>query len=245
MKKVEGETADLYDDLWADIGEKEFKRYRKRLTTILPEHFYTEKICLDAGCGQGAISSIISEKAKKLYSIDIGEKALESTKKNILNTNNVVFKKASLLNIPFEDNSFDFIVSNGVIHHTPNPKRALDELRRVLKPEGELLLGIYGKKGILRHFIELTRVLLKWIPYKNLKKTLIRLGFNPLTRYYLLDYIYVPIRKRISIKEMKNMMDNFSEFRITSDYPKGKINKFIYGTNYYYISAKKNNKIYK
>lgn len=245
MIKVEGKTANLYDDLWADIGEKEFKRYRKRLITILPEHFYAGKICLDAGCGQGAISSIISKKSKKLHSIDIGEKALESAKKNVSNIDNVIFEKASLLNLPFENNTFDFVVSNGVIHHTPDPKRALGELSRVLKSEGELLLGIYGKKGMLRHAIELTRTLLKWIPYKTLKKTLKVLGFNPLQRYYLLDYIYVPIRKRISIKEIKDMMHNFSEFKVTSDYPRGFINKLIYGTNYYYISAKKNNKTYK
>ncbi|MBU0535330.1 MAG: class I SAM-dependent methyltransferase [Nanoarchaeota archaeon] len=242
-EKVEKRTADLYDDLWNDLTKKDFLKYKLRLRKTIPESGYTGKICLDAGCGQGAITSIMSEKAKEVYSVDIGKKALESARKNV--KKRVIFKKSSLLNLPFPDNKFEFVVSNGVIHHTDNPAKALNELKRVLMPEGTLLLGLYGKTGILRYVIEITSILLKWVPYRIIKKILVILGFNPLMRYYILDYIYVPVRKRFSIKKIKSMMDGFSDLRVTSDYPKGRLNRIIYGTNYFYITARKHKKVYK
>ena len=145
----------------------------------------------------------------------------------------------------FEDNKFEFVVSNGVIHHTSDPAKAFRELERVLKPRGTLFLGLYGKKGLLRYATELTSLLLKRVPYKIIKNILVKLKFSPLKRYYILDYIYVPIRKRFSEKEIKSLMNNFSDIELISDYPKGKINKFIYGTNYFYIIGKKHNKVYK
>jgi ubiquinone/menaquinone biosynthesis C-methylase UbiE len=238
-ERIEASTANLYDDLWADFREEDFSKYKKRLRKIVTEDLYKDKVCLDAGCGQGAISSIISEKAKKLYSVDIGTQALEETKKRLNNKERVVLEKTSLLNLPFRDNSFDFIISNGVIHHTEDQRRALQELERVLKPGGEILLGLYGKKGLLKHFIEGGSKVLRNIPYKSLKTFFEKLGLNPLIRYYLLDYIYVPVRKRYSTEDLRKMSVNLRNFKELSDYPKGKINKIIYGTNYLYLIAKK------
>ncbi len=239
MTGAEKKTADLYDDLWNDLREDDFIKYKSRLKKILPEQLYRGKECLDAGCGQGAVSSIISEKAKKLCSVDIGSKAIEITGKRISHPERVVLIRSSLLKLPFPGSSFDFVVSNGVVHHTDDPAKALSELKRVLRPGGTLMLGLYGKTGLLRYAIEMTSMLLKWVPYRIVKRMLLMLGFGPLMRYYILDYIYVPVRKRFSINEVKSMMTGFSDFRVMSDYPSGKLGRIVYGTNYFYISAKK------
>ncbi|MCX6707508.1 MAG: class I SAM-dependent methyltransferase [Candidatus Woesearchaeota archaeon] len=232
-------TADLYDDLWNDLREEDFAAYKSRLRKILPSSVYSGKICLDGGCGQGAISSMMSEKAKRLYSVDISRKALEITRKRLANPSNVVLKRASLLELPFENDYFDAVVSNGVIHHTTNPVKALSELERVLKRKKTIILGIYGKTGLIRYIIEAASFILKRVPYRIVKWVLEKAGFSPLSRYYVLDYIYVPIRKRFSIREITSMMKGFSCMEIKSDYPEGMINRIIYGTNYFYITAKK------
>jgi ubiquinone/menaquinone biosynthesis C-methylase UbiE len=240
--RVEDSTANLYDDLWNDLTEDDFRTYRSRFGKIITPSLYSGKVCLDGGCGQGAISSIMSQKAKKLYSVDIGKRALEVTRKRISRISNhsdVVMKKASLLNLPFEDNKFDVVVSNGVIHHTTDPAKAFSELERVLKSNGTLVLGLYGKTGLLRYAIEITSFIFKRVPYKIIKYLMKRAGFTPLFRYYVLDYIYVPMRKRFSLKEITCMMGNFSDITVKSDYPEGRINKLIYGTNYFYITGKK------
>ena len=47
--------------------------------------------------------------------------------------------------LPFEDNTFDFISSSGVLHHTPDMQKAVNEAWRVLKPGGEAIISVYYK----------------------------------------------------------------------------------------------------
>ncbi len=236
---VEQKTAKLYDDLWSDLNHADFEEYTSRLRRILPEELYAGKCCLDAGCGQGAISAILSTSARKLCSVDIGERAIEITRRRLpVSSCDVNVQKASLLALPFPDAFFDLVVSNGVIHHTTDPRLALRELVRVLKPGGTIILGLYGKTGLLRYIIEFGSVTLRWIPYRIMKNMLVLLGTRALLRYYLLDYIYVPIRKRFRVGEAKRMLEDFSDIQIRSDYPKGRMN-WIYGRNYFYVIAKK------
>lgn len=49
--------------------------------------------------------------------------------------------------LPFEDDEFDIVYSWGVLHHTPNTRRAVDEARRVLRPGGQLKLMIYHRRS--------------------------------------------------------------------------------------------------
>jgi len=50
-------------------------------------------------------------------------------------------------NLPFADNSFDIVYSNGVLHHTPDTEGAIDEVFRVLKPGGRAVIMLYCKSS--------------------------------------------------------------------------------------------------
>jgi ubiquinone/menaquinone biosynthesis C-methylase UbiE len=50
--------------------------------------------------------------------------------------------------IPFPDNSFDVVYSNGVIHHTPNTQSVVDEIYRVLKPGGKAIIMVYAENSL-------------------------------------------------------------------------------------------------
>ena len=52
--------------------------------------------------------------------------------------------------LPFPDNSFDVVYSNGVIHHTPNTQSVVDEIYRVLKPGGKAIVMVYAENSL--HF---------------------------------------------------------------------------------------------
>src|SRR6185295_13242807 len=50
--------------------------------------------------------------------------------------------------LPFDDDSFDLVYSNGVLHHTPNTARAVAEIRRVLKPGGRVIAMVYAENSL-------------------------------------------------------------------------------------------------
>jgi SAM-dependent methyltransferase len=67
---------------------------------------------------------------------------------------NVRFVQADLMAPPFPDQTFDFILSEGVLHHTPDTRAAFHSLARLLAPGGEIGVYVYRKKAPLREFAD-------------------------------------------------------------------------------------------
>ena len=75
------------------------------------------------------------------------------------------FQTVNIMELPFDDNSFDVVVANHMLYHVPNRPQALAEIKRVLKKSGRFLAATNGKK----HFIELRELgrgllPLSWLP---------------------------------------------------------------------------------
>lgn len=114
---------------------------------------FSGKKILDVGCGPGWITVNYAKDGAKVYSVDITKKAVELTKKHLnYKCLNAEVIQASAENIPFSDNFFDFVVSSGVLHHTPDTIKAIKECYRVLKPGGKSKITLYYK-GLLHHKI--------------------------------------------------------------------------------------------
>ena len=91
---------------------------------------------LDVGCGTGAFSLAASERGAVVTSLDIGIRLLARARAK--GANRVVAGDAMVL--PFADGQFDIVVSSECIEHTPDPRRAVVEMLRVLRPGGRLVL---------------------------------------------------------------------------------------------------------
>jgi len=104
------------------------------------------KTLLDAGCGNGILTSGLGDFGLKV----VGLEQVDLTRANEYNKNkNVKFVQGSVLNPPFKAESFDFIFSSGVIHHTSDPKKAFEELLKLVKKGGKFYFWIYRrKKGV-------------------------------------------------------------------------------------------------
>ncbi len=98
---------------------------------------------LECACGTGAISIYIAHKCKKLFATDYASGMLRQAAKKCRNCPNVTFKKADITNIKCKDDRFDKVVAGNVIHLLPEPEKALDELKRVVKPRGKIIIPTY------------------------------------------------------------------------------------------------------
>lgn len=87
---------------------------------------------LEVGCGTGRISREITAKKANLTVLDIGERLVRQVKEK-LNCNGV---SGNACDLPFEDNSFDLVISSECIEHTMNPGKAIREMCRVCRKGG-------------------------------------------------------------------------------------------------------------
>lgn len=132
-------------------------------------------LILDAGCGSGRFSEIALRLGPHLVMVDASD-AIYAAKENLGMSSKATFVKASLLALPFNDYSFDYVYCIGVIQHTSQPVKAIQELCRVTKKGGQLALTFYEKRGWWTHLYSkyLVRPLTKRIPEKYLLELITR-----------------------------------------------------------------------
>jgi len=145
----EGERLYIGKTIAAESGVKEhFERYE-----FVKKYLKPDFIVLDAACGTGYGTDILSNSVKKVIGLEISEHALNWAKEHYKNSN-IEFKQTDLnksLDLP--DNYFDTVVSFETLEHVENQENMLGEFKRVLKPGGLLIISspdreiITGKSG--------------------------------------------------------------------------------------------------
>ncbi len=101
---------------------------------------------LDAGCGGGVdtlLAAMMVGPEGIAVGIDLTPEMVGRAKENLAQTalENVSFRQSSLDDMPFADASFDVVISNGAFNLVPEKARALEEIHRVLKPGGRLMMA--------------------------------------------------------------------------------------------------------
>lgn len=106
----------------------------------------SEKVILDAGCGNGYWVRRLSNSAKKVIGIDSSKELIKIAKRRG-SFSNVSFKIADLVKaLPFEDGYFDIILSSMVLHYLPDINSVAKEFKRVLKKGGKIVFSICHPK---------------------------------------------------------------------------------------------------
>lgn len=115
---------------------------------------YKGKPVLEIGCGMGCMAMNWAKHGALLTAVDLNPIAVTQTRRRF-----EIFgfpadiREADAENLPYEDNTFDYIYSWGVLHHTPRTKQALDEVYRVLRPGGEIGVMLYHRNSILFRYL--------------------------------------------------------------------------------------------
>ena len=130
-----------------EFYEKNYEEFSKTRYSIwdsvkkFSENFKSDSLVLDAGCGNGKNMNYLKDKCE-IIGIDSCKNFVTLCKERQLNV-----LESNILNLPFEDNTFDYIISIAVIHHLKTESeryKAIDEMLRVLKPNGKMLVTIWA-----------------------------------------------------------------------------------------------------
>jgi SAM-dependent methyltransferase len=111
--------------------------YFHTLSRLLPEPLPAD--VLEVGCGEGHIAGWLSERtaAGSVVAVDLSPQMLADGQRRHAG---VAFTAGSALELPFEDKSFDLVLLLEVLEHLQDPRRALDEARRVSR--GQLVASV-------------------------------------------------------------------------------------------------------
>jgi ArsR family transcriptional regulator len=94
----------------------------------------------DLGCGTGAVTAALAPFVARVVAVDASAAMLQAAKKRLQGVDNVDLRRGDLESLPIDDDRLDAAVVMLVLHHVPEPAKALAEIARVLGPAGRVLL---------------------------------------------------------------------------------------------------------
>ncbi|WP_396613930.1 methyltransferase domain-containing protein (plasmid) [Haloferax sp. S1W] len=125
----------VYDTVNTFFWTEEMRGEAMDLVEIEPDDHV-----LDVGCGTGFATEGLLQHTEHVYGLDQSVHQLEKATEKFGTRGPVQFYRGDAERLPFADDSFDLVWSSGSIEYWPNPIAALDECRRVVKPDGAVLI---------------------------------------------------------------------------------------------------------
>jgi len=172
LSQLEEKTREIFHEIHK--AQADDKTIFSRLVNLMSpsylkekEDFFLGKTCLDAGCGSNANASfsMLSHGAKKVHAFDLDNSILETVPRILKDFDSrYSLSIDSVLDMNFDDEFFDFVHCSGVLHHTSNVEKGIQELSRVTKKGGVLYIMIYGKGGLIRDITTFFRAKYKQEP---------------------------------------------------------------------------------
>jgi SAM-dependent methyltransferase len=102
------------------------------------------KLVLDVGCGMGRFAEVVAEAGARVVGVDLS-RAVDAAASNLARFENAAVVQADLFSPPFATEAFDVIYSIGVLHHTPNTRKAFLSLIPHLRKGGRIAIWVYSR----------------------------------------------------------------------------------------------------
>ena len=139
-------TVDSFGEEWSKFNyfdESEIENIGNEYFDIVDfSKFDGHSSALDVGCGSGRWSIYLSSKFTNVYAMD-PSKAIYAAANLTKDIPGIHLIKASAENIPFEDETFDLVISLGVLHHIPDTQKALNSIVKKVNKGGQCLIYLY------------------------------------------------------------------------------------------------------
>ena len=138
----------FYDNLYQDEEEKKSFEVRSKIEVFKfiarnNKISFNNKTVLDIGFGSGNILEIIKKLGAKCFGVEISQTAVDR-----LQNKEYQLKCTDGTTLPYKNNFFDIVIASHTIEHIQDEYKILEEIRRVLKPGGLVIIGVpTGKTG--------------------------------------------------------------------------------------------------
>src|SRR3954466_4498664 len=174
-----------------DLDEYHFEKLH-HLLRLVNFDGYRDRRVLEVGCGAGVDLARFARGGATVVGVDLSSSAIDLARTN--------FKQQKLAGefhvadgeaLPFEDNSFDLVFAHGVVQYTVDPKRLVDECRRVLKPGAEAIFQVYNRVSWLNALSKVMKV--------------------------PLEHEDAPVLARLSVGEFRALLTGFRDVRIVEE----------------------------
>jgi len=156
VKKREDKMRAYFDGLAGRFGReympgRSWQGLAETLLKLLPP-----MVIADLGAGEGTFSQLLAQRATQVIAVDNSEKMVEFGRDLAVRhgITNIDYRQGDLENPPIEAASVDLAFFSQSLHHAPHPQKAVDAARRILKPEGRIVI-----LDLVRHNFEEAREL--------------------------------------------------------------------------------------
>ena len=166
------------------------------------------KDVLEIGFGMGTDHLNMARRGARMYGIDLTAKHYDITRTRLklygLKSRLIVGDAETL---PYADGLFDFVYSFGVVHHSPDTRKIVSEICRVLKPGGQCYLSVYNKNSI---FFWWSIFIVEYLLKKGWKKRSLQQQLSLIEYPNINENMVIKLYKR---REFETMFHEFSAVR--------------------------------
>jgi ubiquinone/menaquinone biosynthesis C-methylase UbiE len=145
-----GRAVAYFDRLADDYDRSQYRTGRRTFISSRHDHIIrmlseiaasdTASV-LEAGCGPGNLLPQLASRFGRVCALDASSRMLDVARTHAADFRNITYQVGNIEALPFGDESFDLVCSAGVIEYLPNIERAVQEIHRVLRPGGLLILS--------------------------------------------------------------------------------------------------------
>ena len=183
-----------WHDQWTLLADNEEFLFRDWIYPVTLEEFLGKSV-LECGCGGGQHTRFISAYAASVTAVDLN--TVDIARQHNCNLRNISFVEADIATMDLGC-TFEIVFSIGVVHHTDDPDKTIENLKKHVMPGGKLIVWVYSKEGngLVRCIVEpIRRIALRDMPRKallGLSRIVTAAMYVPIYTAYLLPLHFLP-----------------------------------------------------